>query len=67
VLLQFQGLDGMAKIWLNSQHVATVDNQFRSYSFNVKPFIVLGLNVLRISFQSPVKVAKRRANIYRVI
>ena len=65
--LKIHGLDGAASIWLNNLHVGNVDNQFRSYVFDVKSMLEFGENFLRISFKSPVLTAKRKAQNYKVI
>lgn len=64
--LKIHGLDGMASIWLNNLHVGDVDNQFRSYLFDVRSMLELGRNFLRINFKSPVFKAKMKSENYKV-
>ena len=53
-----QGLDTFAAIFLNGQKVGETDNMFRSYRFDIKPFLRPGQNELLIRFDSPVRRAQ---------
>lgn len=53
-----QGLDTFASIYLNGSQVAETNNMFRSYRFDVKPYLKPGLNEILIRFDSPVRRAK---------
>ena len=54
ITLDFKGLDTYADISLNGQPVASTDNMFREYSFDVKKYLKEGANELRILFRSPI-------------
>lgn len=56
VSLLFKGLDTYADVYLNGQQILVADNMFRTWKVNVKPFVKLGENELRIFFHSPIKV-----------
>ena len=58
VELVAQGLDTFATIFLNDQKVGEADNMFRTWRFDLKPFIHAGLNELVIRFDSPVRRAQ---------
>jgi beta-mannosidase len=49
------GLDTYAHIDFNGRPVAETNNQFRTWRFDVKPFLAAGRNELRIVFDSPTR------------
>jgi len=51
--LYFKGLDTYADIYLNGKLIATADNMFREWKVDVKEFLEVGGNELRIYFHSP--------------
>jgi len=53
-----KGLDTYAKIYINDNKVAETDNMFRSYRFDVKPFLKSGKNEIKVMFESPVNREK---------
>jgi beta-mannosidase len=55
VELFFQGIDTYAFVFLNGHMILKTDNMFRSWSVNVKRFLMEGENQLYIYFQSPVR------------
>jgi beta-mannosidase len=57
--LVFEGIDTVAKIYLNGHLLAEVVNQHRSYRFAVKDRLVEGLNKLEVRFSSPIRYADR--------
>ncbi len=52
--LVFAGLDTYAEVYVNEQHVLSADNMFRTWRADVKPYIQLGANHIRIHFRSPI-------------
>jgi beta-mannosidase len=54
LLLRCEGLDTVARIEVNGQHVGNADNMYRTWEFDVKPLLREGKNEIRITF-SPVK------------
>ncbi|MGI8907980.1 MAG: beta-mannosidase [Candidatus Sumerlaeaceae bacterium] len=50
VLLRCEGLDTLADIHLNGQFVASADNMYRTWEFDVKPLLAAGTNHLVITF-----------------
>ncbi|TKJ94047.1 beta-galactosidase [Paenibacillus sp. CFBP13512] len=52
--LVFAGLDTYAEVYVNEQHVLSADNMFRTWRADVKPYIRLGANHIRIHFRSPI-------------
>ena len=61
-----EGLDTLAEISLNGKRVATTDNMFRQYRFDVKTLLHPGLNTLSIVFHSPVAYITKRQSERRL-
>jgi len=60
-ILQFDGLDTYAKVFLNGQLLLEADNMFRTWKIDVKSKLKFGENQLRIVFSSAVKKGKETA------
>lgn len=54
-VLKFFGLDTIADIWLNGEHLGYVDNMHREWEYEVKALLKKDGNRLRILFHSPIK------------
>ena len=52
--LTFEGLDTYAEISINGRVVASTDNMYLRYDFDIKKFLQVGENELRVKFESPV-------------
>jgi beta-mannosidase len=63
VELVFEGLDTTAHVSLNGKRVLDADNMFRCWRVDVKPFLLLGKNELRVDFDPPGKIAKALAEV----
>lgn len=50
VVLIFEGLDTYADIYLNDHKLIETNNMFRTWNIDVKPFLSIGENTLRIYF-----------------
>lgn len=61
VYLQFEGLDTYADIYLNEQFIASTNNMFRTYTFDISTSFQK-TNTLRIVFASAEKKADSLAN-----
>lgn len=59
IALVFEGLDTYTTILLNDQEIAATDNMFRRWKIDVKPFLKVGRNELRIIFHSPLALNKK--------
>ncbi|WP_298239096.1 glycoside hydrolase family 2 protein [uncultured Algibacter sp.] len=55
IILDFQGLDTYADVFLNDSIILQADNMFRSWEVNVKSIAKLGENKLRVLLHSPTK------------
>jgi beta-mannosidase len=58
LLLQFEGLDTHAEVYLNGTPILTADNMFRTWKVAVKKYLKIGNNELKIVFRSSVKKGK---------
>lgn len=58
IMLHFDGLDTLADIYLNSYHIAFVNNMHRTFEFEVKKYLKEKGNELKINFHSPTKFIK---------
>lgn len=54
IFLTFDGLDALAQVILNDSVVGEANNAFRTYSWEVKDLLRIGINQLRIVFYSPI-------------
>ena len=60
IYMRFAGLDTLCKIEINGKELATVDNMHRTYSFEVKTKLELGMNTLKLTFTRPQTAAEIR-------
>lgn len=60
LFLTFEKLDTIADIYLNDRYVASSSNCFDRVRINVKKYLVLGKNVLRVILHSPVKYVEEK-------
>ena len=54
ILLGFESLDTLCEIYVNGTKLAEEKNMFRSFRYNVAPFLFEGSNELKLLFHSPV-------------
>ena len=54
VYLLCRGLDTLTEIYINDSHISNTNNMFRTYEFDIKPFVKKGKNKIKIIFNSPV-------------
>ena len=52
--LEFPSIDTYAQIFLNDSLILETNNAFKAFSKNIKPFVKLGYNRLRVVFTPPV-------------
>ena len=53
--LKFEGLDTYATVYLNDIIILKSNNMHRTYTVDVKPFLIEGLNSLKVILESPIK------------
>lgn len=61
VILEFDGLDTYAEIFLNGTSILNADNMFRTWELEVKQHLKIGKNELRVVFLSSTKKGKELA------
>ena len=59
VKLNFEGLDTIAKIYLNGNHVGNSKNMFLKYGYDVAQYLKQKKNELEIFFESPINYSLR--------
>ena len=59
LLLRCHGLDTLATVRINGVEIATADNMFRTWVWDVKPHLRPGTNTLDITFAAPVPFLHR--------
>jgi len=60
-VLQFDGLDTYAEVYLNGTKILSANNMFRTWKVDVKKVLKVGQNKLQITFASAVKKGKEEA------
>jgi beta-mannosidase len=53
LMLEFEGLDTFAAIWLNGAKIGTSDNMFRAVAFDISQLVREGKNALAVCFTPP--------------
>ena len=53
LILEFEGLDTFATVWLNGEKLGTADNMFLAWTFDIGAKVNPGLNRLAICFTPP--------------
>ncbi|KAJ4448986.1 hypothetical protein ANN_00378 [Periplaneta americana] len=61
IFLVFHGVDTVASVYLNDEHIGDCDNMFVRYSFPIKSVIQSGENHLDVRFQSAITAAQARS------
>lgn len=54
IVIRFDGLDTLSEITINDQLVAKTDNMHRTYEFDIKSFLVVGDNKIKVTLFSPI-------------
>jgi beta-mannosidase len=60
ITLRCHGLDTLATIMLNDIPVAKTENMFRTYEFDVKPYLFEGENTIRVYFQAAMPFVREK-------
>ena len=60
--LNFEGLDTYANVFLNDTPILNCNNMFRTWNIDVKNYLKIGENKLKIVFESAVKKGKEEAS-----
>jgi len=60
ILLRFEGIDTLADIFLNDTLLGTADNMHRIWEYDVKSYLTVGENTLKVVFHSPTKFIREK-------
>jgi len=60
-VLQFEGLDTYAEVFLNNKKILDANNMFRIWKVDVKNNLKVGKNNLKVVFKSAVEIGKTKA------
>ncbi len=66
LLLCCEGLDTVAKIYINGKLIASTDNMFRKWEFDVRGVVQSGKNEIRICFDSPIDYIQDKQKIRKI-
>lgn len=58
LMLELDGVDTYADVYVNGHRVGETENMFRAYRFDIIPYVQRGRNSLRIHLKSPIRMAK---------
>ena len=65
LLLHFDGIDTLAKVYLNGRLLGCVDNMHRTWEFDIADAAVCGENTLLLEFASPTKyIEEENAKVF---
>lgn len=59
IRLRCHGLDTLAQISINGNVIGRADNMFRTWEFDVEPYLRAGENAIRIRFEAPMPFVRR--------
>ncbi|KAI8424942.1 hypothetical protein MSG28_006854 [Choristoneura fumiferana] len=62
--LVLEGVDTVSFIEVNGSPVGSTNNMFVRYVFDIKPHLKAGVNEIKVSFASPIEVARSRSKKY---
>lgn len=64
IIMEFNGLDTYADVFVNEHRVLSADNMFRSWTADVKDYLKPGENAVRILFKSPVVTGLQKQEVF---
>ena len=67
IILHFDGLDTVADVYLNEEHLGSPCNMHRTWEFKIKELLKEGENTLRVVFHSPLKFMAEAFEKYKNI
>ena len=62
--LVFEGLDTYADVYLNNELILVSENMFIEYKKEIKSYLKIGINELKVIFHSPLKMNKESVKNY---
>lgn len=67
IILCAEGLDTLTTIYINDTEVASTNNMHRTYEFDVKDFLKIGENQIKVMLLSPVNYIKEKQEVQPLI
>jgi len=64
IIMEFEGLDTYAEVFVNDHLVLSADNMFRTWTADIKSYLKQGENSVRILFKSPVIIGLQKQEIF---
>jgi len=64
IIMEFEGLDTYADVFVNDHLVLSADNMFRTWTADVKNYLKQGENQVRILFKSPVVIGLQKQEVF---
>jgi beta-mannosidase len=66
IILKFNGVDTIADLYINDKFIGAMNNMHRSFEFNIKRNIKVGLNEIRLNIKSPNKYIEEMNERYEL-
>lgn len=66
IILKFNGVDTIANLYINDKFIGAMNNMHRSFEFNIKRNIKVGLNEIRLNIKSPNKYIEEMNERYEL-
>ena len=66
ILLSAKGLDTLADIYINNEKLASTNNMYRKWEFEVQDYLRVGENKIRIHFNSPLPFLKEKDEEFHI-
>lgn len=57
-----KGIDTISRIYINNVPIGNTDNMHRTYNFDIKNYLVYGVNTITIEIQSPINYIEGQRN-----
>ena len=64
LIMQFDGLDTYAEVYINDHLVLSADNMFRTWTTDVKNYLKQGENEMRILLKSPIFIGLQKQEVF---
>lgn len=66
IYLSAEGLDTLADIYINDKKIASTNNMYRSWEFEIKEYLKAGENEIKIHFDSPLPYLRKKNEEFHV-
>ncbi|TDO84629.1 beta-mannosidase [Halanaerobium saccharolyticum] len=66
IILSAQGLDTLAEIYINGEQVASTNNMYRRWEFEVQDYLREGENEIKVHFNSPLPYLRKKDEEFHI-